>query len=106
MIGLLLAFAQACFNQGSNLEKDNPNKSEDIMKEEAIPIDRKEALRIAKEDAQRIYRDLTIYEITAELRDEKWYVDYEISNPQMVGGGPHYVISAKTGKIESYRYEQ
>ena len=69
-------------------------------------IDREKALSIAREDAGRAYRDLTIYEVKTELKRGKWYVDYTISNPQMVGGGPHYVISARTGEIISYRYAQ
>lgn len=93
-----------CLNNGNNTK--NTDKPEETMKEETALIDREEALKIAKENAQRIYRDLSIYKIKAELKDEKWYVDYVISDPQMVGGGPHYVISAKTGEIISYRYEQ
>lgn len=69
-------------------------------------ISKEEALRIAHEDASRIYRDLSIYEITATLKDNNWYVDYEINDPTMLGGGPHYTISAETGEIISFRYEQ
>lgn len=106
MIGLLLTLTRFCCNNGNNTKNENTNKSENIMKKKSVLIDREEALKIAKEDAQQIYRDLSIYKIKAELKDEKWFVDYNLSNPQMVGGGPHYVISAKTGKIISYRYEQ
>lgn len=76
------------------------------MNEEKTLIGRKEALKIARENAERMYRDLSIYKIEAELKDGKWYVDYNILNTQMVGGGPHYVISAETGEIISFRYEQ
>jgi len=69
-------------------------------------IDKKSALKIAHEDASKIYRDLTIYKIKAVLKEDNWYVDYELKNPLSVGGGPHYVISASTGEIISFRYEQ
>lgn len=69
-------------------------------------IDRESALRIAEDDAAKMYRDRGIYKVTAKLKNGRWFVDYNITNPQMVGGGPHYVISAKTGEIISRRYEQ
>ncbi len=69
-------------------------------------ISRKKAKEIAHKDASKIYRDLTIYKIEAVLKDDKWYVDYKFKDPNMVGGGPHYVISAKTSEIISFRYEQ
>lgn len=93
-------------NTGANLftkmEKEwdnNPEKASTL-------IDKEKALEIANNDAQKVYRDLSIYNIKAELIDEKWHIDYNLSNPQMLGGGPQYVISAKTGKILSYKYEQ
>lgn len=69
-------------------------------------LDRNTILKIAENDAKSVYKDLSIYKVKTTLRKDLWYVDYELSNPQMLGGGPHYVISAKTGKILSYRYEQ
>ena len=69
-------------------------------------ISEEEALRIAHEDASKIYRDLSIYDVTTTLKDNNWYVDYEINDPTMLGGGPHYIISAETGEIISFRYEQ
>ena len=76
------------------------------MKESSILIDRDTVLKIAEKNARTAYRDLSIYHVKAELRELKWYVDYELSNPQMNGGGPHYIISATTGEILSSRYEQ
>jgi hypothetical protein len=69
-------------------------------------IDRETALRIAREDASKIYRDLTLYEIRIHLKDGDWHVDYGLKDPSSVGGGPHYVISGLTGEIISFRYEQ
>ena len=40
------------------------------------------------------------------LRDGNWKIDYELRDKQAQGGGPHYVISAKTGAILSKRYDQ
>jgi hypothetical protein len=70
------------------------------------PISEKEALAIAEENARRIYRDLSIYRVDAKLVEGDWHVDYELPDSTMVGGGPHYVISAETGEIKSFRYEQ
>lgn len=69
-------------------------------------IDEAEARAIAKRDAEQVYRDLSIYRITAQLREGKWYVDYDLEGEAMAGGGPHYVISADTGDILERRYEQ
>ncbi len=93
-------------NTGANLftkmEYERYNNSEKSL----TLIDKEKALEIANNDAQKAYRDLSIYNIKAELIGEKWHIDYNLSDPKMLGGGPHYVISAKTGKILSYKYEQ
>ena len=87
-------------------DNSNINKTEINMDDKAILISKKQALKIAKEDAQLLYRDLSIYDVKIELKEGNWIVDYDIADPQMLGGGPHYVISSKTGEIISYRYEQ
>lgn len=69
-------------------------------------VTREDALRIAREDAECTYADLTIYSVTAERDGDHWKVDYHLADPFMVGGGPHYVISAVTGEIRSRKYEQ
>lgn len=77
-------------------------KTKDI----AITIDRETALGIAKKDAQTAYRDLSIYDIRAEIKDGNWYVDYDLSDPDMLGGGPHYIICGRSGSILMRMYEQ
>jgi len=69
-------------------------------------IDKEAALKIAKEDAQTAYRDLSIYDVEVRYIAGNWQVDYNLSNPQMLGGGPHYIICGKTGSILKRRYEQ
>ena len=69
-------------------------------------IDQDKALKIARKNAALVYRDLSVYEVTAKLKDDKWYIDYEFKDKNIDGGGPHYVISAITGEILSFRYEQ
>lgn len=69
-----------------------------------VPSD--EALRIARADADKVYRDLSGYRIVLALESDGWHVDYELKNPTAVGGGPHYIIDATTGDILSKRYEQ
>jgi hypothetical protein len=65
-----------------------------------------QALAIAQADAALVYRDLSPYRIQLVLEDDGWHVDYELKNPRLKGGGPHYVIDAQTGDIVSKRYEQ
>jgi hypothetical protein len=65
-----------------------------------------QALTIAQADATNVYRDLTPYLIQLVLEEDGWHVDYELKDPKLKGGGPHYVINANTGVIASKRYDQ
>lgn len=65
-----------------------------------------QALKIAREDAEKVYRDLSRYHIRLALEADGWHVDYDLKDPRARGGGPHYVIHAATGAIVSKRYEQ
>ena len=65
-----------------------------------------EALRIARLDAEQVYRDLTPYRIQVVLQADGWHVDYDFNAPGLQGGGPHYVIDAVTGAVLSKHYEQ
>ncbi len=65
-----------------------------------------QALKVAREDAEAVYRDLTRYWIRVVLEQDGWHVDYELRDPRARGGGPHYVIDAASGQILSKRYEQ
>jgi hypothetical protein len=65
-----------------------------------------QAREIAEADARNAYRDLSPYKVSARLADGKWYIDYELIDETLLGGGPHYVISAQTGEVLSKRYEQ
>ena len=69
-----------------------------------LPGDR--ILTIAQADALAAYSDLSPYRIQLSLEDNGWHVDYELKDPKLKGGGPHYVIHAVTGAIVSKRYEQ
>jgi hypothetical protein len=64
------------------------------------------ALAEAEADAQRAYRDLSIYRVQSHLADDGWHVDHEVDDPRLQGGGPHYVIGATDGRIVPKRYEQ
>lgn len=63
-------------------------------------------LTIAQQDALVAYRDLSAFRILLVLEPDGWHVDYELKDPNLFGGGPHYVIDAQTGAILSKRYEQ
>jgi hypothetical protein len=69
-----------------------------------LPSD--QILHIARIDAEGAYRDLSGYRITLALEADGWHVDYELMNPDLNGGGPHYIIDPTTGVIHSKRYEQ
>lgn len=61
---------------------------------------------MAQADAETAYRDLSVYRIQLVLEADGWHVDYELKDPRLKGGGPHYVIDAVSGMIVSKRYEQ
>ena len=65
-----------------------------------------QVLAIAQGDAARVYRDLSGYRIQLVLEGDAWHVDYELKDPRLKGGGPHYIINAHTGVIVTKRYEQ
>ena len=65
-----------------------------------------QVLAIAQADASQVYRDLSMYRIQLALEDDGWHVDYELKDPKLVGGGPHYLIDAVAGSIVAKRYEQ
>jgi hypothetical protein len=65
-----------------------------------------QVLRIARLDAEQAYRDLSPYRISLAMEADGWHVDYELKNPKLNGGGPHYLIDPLTGKILSKKYEQ
>lgn len=65
-----------------------------------------EALRIARLDAERVYRDLSPYRASISLERDGWHVDYELKDPSLQGGGPSYVIDPGDGEILTKQYEQ
>lgn len=68
---------------------------------------KEEIIAIAIENAKYVYRDLSIYEVTAEPQgDDEWKVDFDLKDKHMDGGGPHYTISDSTGAILTKRFDQ
>jgi len=65
-----------------------------------------DVLRIAHQDAQTVYRDLSGYKITLTPCPDGWHVDYDLTDPLSAGGGPHYVIDPDSGRILTRLYEQ
>jgi hypothetical protein len=65
-----------------------------------------QALHAARSDAEQAYGDLSPYRISVVLESDGWHVDYELQDPTLDGGGPHYVIDSRSGQIVSKRYEQ
>lgn len=65
-----------------------------------------QALSVAQTDAERMYGDLTPFQIQMSLEADGWHIDYLLTRPTMKGGGPSYVIDPDTGDIVRKRYEQ
>jgi hypothetical protein len=65
-----------------------------------------QALAVAQADAVRVYGDLTPFRIHLVLEADGWHVQYDLKDPRLKGGGPHYVIDAVSGSIVSKRHEQ
>ena len=63
-------------------------------------------LHIARQDVLRVYGDLPGYKIILVQEEDGWHVDYDLTVPLVAGGGPHYVIDPRDGRILSKRYEQ
>ena len=63
-------------------------------------------LAIAQAEASKAYRDLSVYRIQLVLEENGWHVDYELKDPNLKGGGPHFIIDPHNGSIVSRRYEQ
>lgn len=72
--------------------------------EAPLPCDK--ALQIAQADAEKAYGNLSSYRIEIRLESDGWHIDYELNDPTLNGGGPHYVIDVTTGAILTKRYEQ
>jgi len=56
-----------------------------------------DVLRIAHEDAESAYRDLSGFKITLFRCPDGWHVDYDLADPLSAGGGPPYVIDPNPG---------
>jgi hypothetical protein len=69
-------------------------------------ISEEAARDIAAAEAGQAYHDLSGYQVSARLADGSWYVDYELIDESLLGGGPHFVIDATSGTITARRYEQ
>ena len=70
------------------------------------PLTADEVLRIAREDAERVYQDLSRFRISLFLEPDGWHIEYALAKPFVAGGGPHYVVDPITGAILSKKYYQ
>jgi len=65
-----------------------------------------EVLRVARLDAERVYRDLSRFVIRISRESDGWHVDFDLKDKEARGGGPHYIVDAESGIIVGKRYEQ
>ena len=70
------------------------------------PLPADEVLRVARKDAERVYKDLERFRISLFLEPDGWHIEYVLTEPFVAGGGPHYLIDPKTGMILSKTYYQ
>lgn len=77
-----------------------------IVSQSGVSLAVAEVLRIAHQDAQSVYGDLSGFKITLTPCLDGWHVDYDLTEPLSAGGGPHYLIHPETGDILARRYEQ
>ncbi len=69
-----------------------------------MAITQKEALEIARADAQSAYADLSVYKVDAQLEKGNWVIAYALLQGR--GGGPQYIISGTNGSIIQKVYYQ
>lgn len=69
-----------------------------------IPPDK--ALEIARLDAEAVYRDLDRFRIEIVRESDGWHIEYYLKNPNLNGGGPHYLIDPVSGVILAKKYYQ
>jgi hypothetical protein len=81
-------------------------KEEEALRHAQPRISSDQALTIARLDAEKAYRNLLMYRLTLTFEPDGWHVDYDLRDPGICGGGPHYVIDPTSGEILSKRYEQ
>jgi hypothetical protein len=72
----------------------------------APTITAEQALEVARQDAEKAYGDLSVYRIAITLEPDGWHIDYDFKQPGLQGGGPHYVLDARSGAILRKWYEQ
>jgi GNAT superfamily N-acetyltransferase len=91
-----------------NQEEASPHAPKTVapQKPQSPSLSCDQALKIAREDAEKVYRDLLRYHIRLALEADGWHVDYDLKDPRARGCGPHYIIDAASGAIVSKRYEQ
>lgn len=81
-----------------------PISGAEPVKRVAVTSD--EALRIARLDGEKAYRDLSDYRVVVVMEADGWHVDYQLKDPNLNGGGPHFVIDPSDGRIVWKRYDQ
>lgn len=82
------------------------NTSETKSEPPIILISQEEALRIAAVDASSHGFDSSLYNVLSRLDADGWHVDYVFKKREMLGGGPHYIIDRKSGRITYKIYYQ
>ena len=57
-----------------------------------------QALLIRPGGRRAAYGALAAFRITIARQPDGWHIDYELTDAMRDGGGPHYVIDARSGQ--------
>lgn len=104
---LVLFLAAACIqkvqaNRGPSEQCEQPR----LQRRAKTTVTKDKAIAIARGDAEKVYGDLTPYEMAVTEEKRAWRIDFELKDKTANGGGPHYRIDKGRGKIVWKKYEQ
>lgn len=85
---------------------DCPKSQPERRKTQGFPETMVGALRIAHRDASEAYRTLDSYAVRVVDHASTLVVEYYLKDPRAMGGGPRYVIDAKSLTIMEREYLQ
>jgi hypothetical protein len=96
----------SCMSSGRVKHNNQSNSKTENLSQKPNAIDKETAITIAKEDAQKAYGTLEMYNMHVCELNQTWRVIFELKDSSRDGGGPEYVIDKRTGIILHKTYYQ